>query len=245
MIVLRKEDIFHKIQLLRLLTGILDNHILSQNLYFKGGTAAALLGFLDRFSIDLDFDLKEDANKSEMRILFHQLFKELDLEIKDESKMVLSFLLKYPAAVGLRNTLKLDALDLPVKANIYKVQNLAEINRLANCQTKETMFSNKLVAVLDRFQKHQTIAGRDLYDLHYFFSRGYSYLPEIIKERTGLKPEKYLQKLRNFINEKITERLITEDLNPLLPQEKFGKIRKVLKSEVLLFLNSEIKRLEE
>ena len=58
-------------------------------------------------------------------------------------------------------------------------------------------------------------------------------------------PEKYLQKLRNFINGKITERLITEDLNPLLPQEKFQKIRKILKTEVLLFLAEEIKRLEE
>ena len=57
MILLRPQDTIHKVQLTRLLTEILDNSILSQNLYFKGGTCAAILGYLDRFSVDLDFDL--------------------------------------------------------------------------------------------------------------------------------------------------------------------------------------------
>lgn len=244
MIILRREDIFHKIQLLRLLTAILDHHILSQNLYFKGGTAAALLGFLDRFSVDLDFDLKETAGKQEMKKIFHQVFKELDLEIKDESKKALSFLLKYQAEPGRRNTIKLDALDLPVKANLYQVQYLREIDRLVNCQTKETMFANKLVAVLDRWQKHQSLAGRDLYDIHSFFLQGFSYRGEILKERTGLSPLVFFQKLLAFIDQKITAQIINEDLSTLLPVEKFQKIRKVLKPEALFFLNEEIKRLK-
>ena len=57
MILLRPQDTIHKVQLTRLLTEILDNPTLSQNLYFKGGTCAAMLGYLDRFSVDLDFDL--------------------------------------------------------------------------------------------------------------------------------------------------------------------------------------------
>ncbi len=244
MITLRSEDTFHKVQLLRLLAAILDNTYLSQNLYFKGGTCAALLGLLDRFSVDLDFDLKETGNKKEMKRIFYQVFAELDLSVKDESQKTLSFLLKYQAPSGSRNTIKLDALDLPVKANVYKVQYLAEINRLANCQTKETMFANKLVAVLDRWEKHRSIAGRDLYDIHYFFLQGYDYLGEVIKERTGLSVYSFLTKLRNFINAKITSQIINEDLNSLLVADKFSKIRLVLKNEVLLFLDEEIGRLK-
>lgn len=244
MIILRPEDVFHRVQLLRLLTAILDSNSLSQNLYFKGGTCAALLGFLDRFSVDLDFDLKESADKQQLRMAFHQVFADLNLAIKDESKKTLSFLLKYQAPAGRRQTIKLGALDLPVKANIYQVQYLAEINRFANCQTKETMFGNKLVAVLDRWERYRSIAGRDLYDIHYFFLQGYDYRGEVIKERTGLSIYSFFKKLRDFINEKITNQIINEDLNTLLPSDKFSKIRSVLKNEVLLFLDEEIKRLK-
>lgn len=57
----------HKAWLYRLLAAIYDNQTLSGLLYFKGGTCAAMLGWLDRFSIDLDFDFvgkKEDLKTS-------------------------------------------------------------------------------------------------------------------------------------------------------------------------------------
>ena len=73
MILLRPQDVFHKVQLTRLLTEILDNSILSQNLYFKGGTCAAILGYLDRFSVDLDFDLKQGADKTKLRPIFQKI----------------------------------------------------------------------------------------------------------------------------------------------------------------------------
>ncbi|KKU06990.1 MAG: hypothetical protein UX11_C0022G0023 [Candidatus Collierbacteria bacterium GW2011_GWC2_45_40] len=47
---------------------------------------------------------------------------------------------------------------------------------------------------------------------------------------------KLLKKLIKFIDDKVTDKIITEDLNSLLPLEKFNKIRKVLKQEVLMFL---------
>ena len=62
MIPIRPADARHKAQLLRLLTAIVDSPYLSQNLYFKGGTCASMLGFLDRFSVDLDFDLNQNAD---------------------------------------------------------------------------------------------------------------------------------------------------------------------------------------
>ena len=63
MIYLRPQDTYHKSQLVRLLVEIIDNHILGRSLYFKGGTCAAMRGFLDRFSVDLDFDLKRGVDR--------------------------------------------------------------------------------------------------------------------------------------------------------------------------------------
>lgn len=240
MITNRPQDIVHKVHLLRVLTEIVDNPILSQSLYFKGGTCASMMNILDRFSVDLDFDINPETDEKILRSEFHQIFKKLDYSLNQESQKALEFFLKYKNDPNQRNTLKIDALNFQVKSNLYAPVFLPEIGRTVNCQTKETIFANKLVAVKDRFDKHQSIACRDLYDIHHFFMTGLHYRPEIIVERTGLSPKKYFEYLINFINHKITQTLIDQDLNTLLPVEQFNKTRKILKSETILFLQSNI-----
>ena len=56
----------------------------------------------------------------------------------------------------------------PPKSNVYETVRLVEIDRIATCQTIETMFANKLVALIERREKTGSIAGRDLYDVHHF-----------------------------------------------------------------------------
>ncbi len=226
----------HKAWLIRVLTEIADDPEMSGNLRFKGGTCAAMLGWLDRFSVDLDFDVTAGANEKLLRQKFHAIFKKFDLEIKQESKKALEFWVKYEAPANLRNTIKIDALNWQVKANKYRPQYLPEIDRFMICQTIETMFANKLVAVWDRWRRSKSIAARDIYDIHHFYLQNFRYLPEIIEERTGMPVEKYLAWLRGFIGKQITEKLIDEDLNTLVPPEQFKKIRRTLKQETLSFL---------
>jgi hypothetical protein len=135
--------------------------------------------------------------------------------------------------------MNISASNIRVNANLYRVQHLAEIDRLFTCQTVETMFANKLVAVMDRYQMHQTVAGRDIYDIHYFFIHGYSYHAPVIQERTGLAPKDYLGKLTEFIKEHVTQTVINEDLNTLLPYKRFQQIRKILIPETLSLLEKE------
>ena len=61
MIIPKPSDAKHKTQMYRLLREILQNNILANKLVFKGGTYAALRGVLDRFSVDLDFDLPNSS----------------------------------------------------------------------------------------------------------------------------------------------------------------------------------------
>src|SRR3989344_3844860 len=241
MILPKREDAYHKAQLFRLLTEILDSPI-AKNIYFKGGSAAAMLGFLDRFSVDLDFDLKPNADKKEIDRNLRKIFRELDLKISQKSNKSLFYLLKYSAQPGLRNTIKLSLIDIALKSNIYSPLYLAEIDRFAFCQTKETMFANKLVAVTDRYNKHKMIAGRDIYDVHYFFLSGFYYNKAVIKERTNKSLTGYFEYLIKFIDTKVTDKIISEDLSFLLTYENFRLIRKVLKRETLMFLRDEIKK---
>ena len=228
---LKSEDVLHKAELLKLLTGIIDNNILASNVYFKGGTCATMLGYLDRFSVDLDFDLKKGANKLKLLSEFKEIFKKLDLKVERRNKNNIFF----------TNTLKLSVSDVFIKANEYKTLFFAEIDRLVACQTIETMFANKLVAPIDRYNKHEKIAGRDIYDIHHFFSNGYAFKKEIIEERMKMSAEDYFKRLIKFIENKVTDKLLSEDLNMLLPYDVFLKIRETLKPETLIFLRSVIK----
>ena len=239
MLDLRPDDIIHKSYTHRLLMEIVDQPLLAQTLAFKGGTCAAMLGYLDRFSVDLDFDVLKNADEASIRGVFHQIFVQMGFGVTLEFDKVLFFQLRYPSSPGKRSTLKVSASNIRVKANQYIVQYFPEIDRLINSQTIDTMFANKLVAVTDRYTQHKTIAGRDIYDIHHFFIHGYGYNGAVIKERTGLEPKAYFGKLMDFIKKHVTQTIINEDLNSLLPNKHFQQVRKILIPETLSMLERE------
>jgi predicted nucleotidyltransferase component of viral defense system len=238
---LNPDDVYHKSQLHRLLVEIIDHPLLTQSLAFKGGTCAAMLGYLDRFSVDLDFDVMPDSNDELIREAFYTVFNDLGLDLKLAFDKTLFFQVKYKNPTGKRNNLKVSANSLFVKANQYKVQYFSEIDRLINCQTIETMFANKMVAVLDRFDQHNSIAGRDIYDIHHFFMKGYRYNQAVINERTGKETKEFLINLLKFIKTKVNQTIINEDLNSLLTNSQFRNIRKILLPETLSYLDNEIR----
>lgn len=238
-------DAIHKSYLNRVLIEIIDRPRLSQSLAFRGGTCASMLGFLDRFSVDLDFDLLAKAQLRTARKEFHELFNHLGLVVTKESKNTLFFQVKYISKSPLaRNTIKISAIDMPAKTNEYAVQYFAEIDRLMNSQTIETLFANKLVAVVDRYTKYHTIAGRDIYDIHHYFVAGYAYKGAVIEERTHRTVCAYFASLIEFIQKHVTQTIVNEDLNTLLPPDRFREIRKVLLPETLHFLTMEHARLK-
>jgi len=245
MINFSQQRAYHKAQLYRLLIRLLDDTEIASNIFFKGGTCSTMLGFLDRFSVDLDFDLKKRSNKNKLRKRLYKVFNDLNLKIKDESKNALQFFLLYQAPEGQRNTIKLDILDNPFETIDYHPQYLKDIDRMAICQTKESIIANKLVAITDRYKKRKTIAGRDVYDIHFFLSHGFNYKKEIIKERTNKSVLLYLQELKMFIRTKITQKIINQDLNFLLSYKQFNGIRKTLKIETLILIEDEIKYLKK
>jgi predicted nucleotidyltransferase component of viral defense system len=240
MILPNQKDALHKVWLYRTLTEIADDVFLAQNLAFKGGTCAAMLGVLDRFSVDLDFDFTGDKKDlPETRIRLEKIFDNLGLVIRDQSKVTPQYFLKYQAKEGERNTMKIDVTFPPPKANRYETKRFFEIDRIFPCQTFETMFANKLVALMERHQKNDSIAGRDVYDVHHFFLNGFRYNEAVITERTDKTIPKFFDNLILFVEKNITNELLSQDLNTLLPYEKFTRVRKTLRQETLMFLRDE------
>ena len=245
MILPNRKDAIHKAWLYRILEAIADDPRLASVLFFKGGTCASMLGWLNRFSVDLDFDYAGDEKDVEQtRKALERLFTSLGLSVKDKSKNGIQYFLRYEDSGSERKILKIDASFQLFRASKYAPMRFLEIDRILMCQTKETMFSHKLVAIMDRFKKTGNIAGRDIYDIHHFFMNGFEYDAGVIEERTGKGMKVFFVELADFINQKVTEKIISEDLNTLLPHDKFVLIRPVLKREVLSLVKDEIKRLE-
>lgn len=238
MLIPNTSDIKHKAWMYRLLTAIADDIFLPSNIFFKGGTYAAMRGCIDRFSVDLDFDLADESKIKKTKAHLEKIFKKLDLKIDDQSRKSPQYFLKYDTPKGTRNTLKFDV-SFPIpKNNDYETVRFNDLDRILKCQTIETMFANKLIAVIGRFQKNGSVAGRDLFDIHSFMLKGYEFKKEIIEELSGKSAKAYLKELKIFIKKQFNQTDIDEDLNHLVPIEQFKKIRKTLKAEVLAFLPS-------
>lgn len=238
-----KKDALHKVWLYRVLTAIADDTELAHILYFKGGTCASMLGWLPRFSVDLDFDYAGQSDIADIknaRMRMERIWTSLGLAVKDKSKVGIQYFLKYEndEPHG-RNTLKVDASFPIFKSSKYLPQRLAEIDRILTCQTRETMFAHKLVAPLDRFEKTGQIAGRDIFDIHHFLLNGADFDETVIEERRGIKAPAYLKQLHDFIKHHVTETVITEDLSFLLPPEQFRRIHKALVRETLFMLSEQ------
>ena len=232
----------HKAWLYRILEQIAGDPFLPSVLYFKGGTCASMLGWLDRFSVDLDFDYAGDKTKIVVtRSALERIFSTLELSVKDCSKKGIQYFLGYTAEG--RNTIKIDTAFPLLVANVYAPQRLAEIDRVVTCQTIETMFAHKLLALIGRSEAHGNIAGRDVYDVHCFFMRGYHYSAEVIREASGMQVKDFFVKLYAFVDREITDKIVAEDLNYLLPANMFQQMRKVLKREVMTLIHDEIARL--
>lgn len=241
MLLPKSSDAVHRLWLYRVLSSIFDNTILSQHLRFKGGTCAAMRNMLSRFSVDLDFDLVSVGEMAVVRQELEDVFQSLDLVVKDASNVIPQYFLRYETNdPHKRNTLKIDVTTHPPLANTYENVKLIDIDRFVPCQTIETLVANKLVAPLDRWKVHGSIAGRDMYDIHVFLSKGLPYSQAVIQERMNMNTKDFFVALAEFIQIHVTQTIVDQDINTLLPTAEFQKIRKSLLQETCMLVRSQM-----
>jgi len=216
----------HKNILLRILKDIYTDTSLGPLLGFKGGTAAYLFYNLDRFSVDIDFDLLDKTKEQEVFDKVENIVKEYGtIKEKRDKRHTLFILLSYSD----------EAQNIKIEINKrsfgsqYEVKNYLGISMLV--MKREDMFAHKLVAMIER----NKTANRDIYDVHFFLNNNWEINKEIIEKRTEMKFADYLKKCIEFV-ENISERGILFGMGELINERQKGWVKSKLKKDTVFLL---------
>lgn len=218
----------HKNILIQILKDICTETAISPFLGFKGGTAVYLFYGLDRFSVDLDFDLLDTTKEN---IVFKHVEKILAAygTIKDsrKKKNSLFFLLSYEA----------EAHNIKVEINLRSFGSRFEIKSYLGIpiqvMVKEDMAAHKLVAMLERMGK----TNRDIYDVWFFLKNRWPIHWEIVKQRTKISPKEFLPKCILAL-EQLSNRNILSGIGELLNEKQKGWVKANLKADTVFLLKA-------
>ena len=222
----------HEVILSKILYAIYSDKDIAPVLGFKGGTACYLFNNLPRFSTDLDFNLL-DRGKTDF--VFEKLLKILtDFgEIKDKKIKfnTIYFLLSYQKEA---HNIKIEISTRSIGKNSYKIENYLGLPVLT--MTKDCIFANKLVAVLDR----KKLANRDLFDVYFFLKNDWPINDDIIELRTGKNIKEYLKEIVKYL-EKNSKINILHSLGEVVDSNQKIWIKDKLIPELLFLLKLKIK----
>jgi predicted nucleotidyltransferase component of viral defense system len=212
--------------MLQVLKDIYSDVELANYLGFKGGTAMFLFHNLNRFSVDLDFNLlkseKEDAVYEKVREILLKYGK-----IDDEAKKFFGPLLVLNYAAGERN-LKIEISNRQSECR-YEMFDFMGINMLV--MSEPDMFANKLCALLDR----NALTNRDIFDCWFFMQKRTEINIGIVEKRMNKPFPEYVQDCINVIEQTPPKGLLN-GLGELVSPELKTFIKNKLKNEILTLL---------
>jgi predicted nucleotidyltransferase component of viral defense system len=219
----------HKNILVQILLAIYSDTTISPYLGFKGGTAAYLFYELERFSVDLDFDLLDESKKDLVFVGIRKILSKFGLIKEEEDKRFgLFFLLSYDQKEKNAQNIKLD-INLRSFGSKYEMKSFMGISMLV--MTEEDMFANKLVAMAERMGE----TNRDIFDVWFFAKNNWNINKDIIKKRTGLSLKDFLIKEISAL-EGLSNNNILDGVGELLNPSQKDWVRKQLKIEVIIQL---------
>jgi len=219
----------HKNILVKILKDIYADSTISTILGFKGGTAATLFYGLDRFSVDLDFDLldaeKEDYVFERVKAILESYGK---LKQARKKRFNLFYILSY-------NEKDINAQNVKVEINRrefgskYEVKSFLGISM--QVMIKEDMAAHKLCAMYERIGK----TNRDIFDVQFFISHDWPVNKKIVEDRMGVPYKEFLGKTIDLIK-KFDDRDILAGMGELLSEKQKAWVKAKLKSETLFAL---------
>lgn len=216
----------HKIILTHILKDIATDTRLSPFLGFKGGTAVYMFYGLDRFSVDLDFDLLDDAHTDQV---FERLRNILEAHgtLKDARKKRYSlfFLLSYEDK----------AQNIKVEINRRQFGSHYEIKSYLGIamrvMVQADMCAHKLVAMMERLGK----TNRDIYDVWFFLKNKWPINWDIVAQRTHKPVKKFLGECIAALEE-LSNRNILSGIGELLNEQQKVWAKANLKTDTVFLL---------
>jgi len=219
----------HKNILIKILKDIYTDPTISPILGFKGGTAATFFYGLDRFSVDLDFDLL-DSDKEDY--VFDRLKSIIEnygtLKEARKKRFNLLYVLSY-------DDKDINAQNVKVEINRrefgskYSVESFLGISM--QVMVKEDMAAHKLCAMYERIGK----TNRDIFDVQFFLSHDWPVNKKIVEDRMGVSYADFLKKCIDVM-EKFDDNNILSGMGELLTEKQKSWAKAKLKSEALFSL---------
>lgn len=211
-----------------ILRDIYTNSSLQAALAFKGGTCLYMFYGLDRFSVDLDFNLRSD--KFDDAVLNEIVERYLQVSDRTNKHFTWFWLGSYEKLFQ-KVKVEVSKRDYPDRYVNMDFYGLTIPTMEPSC-----MFAHKLCAITDR----KKLQNRDLYDAHFMFNKQFDIDEAIIKLRTGKTTREYFADLVILIEEKVTDNNILEGLGELLTNQQKNSVRATLKRDILFDLKSRI-----
>lgn len=225
----------HKNILIKILKDIFNHPDLGPVLGFKGGTAAYLFYRLNRFSVDLDFDLLEPGREI---VVFEGVRNILEkygtLKRAENKRLNLFYILSYDEKIPGAQNIKVEISKRSFGSQ-YEVKAYLGISM--KVMRQEDMVAHKLVALIERGGR----ANRDIYDVCYFLDQGWPIHKELVEARTG-GPYKELLKKAIVLLEKRGDKHLLAGMGELLDTDQKKWVKTKLRAEVIFQLKL---RLEE
>lgn len=218
----------HEWLLKNILKDIYTTPQLEGRLIFRGGTCLYLFYGLDRFSVDLDFNLVSPDFPAQ--VVTDILKKYLFLDEQRQKHFTWFWLGGYEKGKQ-RVKVEINKREYP---DTYTNKNFYGIT--IPTLSAECLFAHKLCALTDR----KKIQNRDVYDIHFMFTKQFPINEAIIKIRTGKTVKVYLTSLIDFIEKNVKSSTILDGLGELLNDSQKDKIKNTLKSDILFDLRAYI-----
>jgi len=221
--------ITHKNILIKILKDIYTDTTIGPLLGFKGGTAVYLFYNLNRFSVDLDFDLL-DAEKEDY--VFERIKKILEnygtIKEAEKKRFNLFYVLVYDDKVPGSQNIKVE-INRREFGSKYEVRSYLGISM--KVMVREDMFAHKFCAMYERIGK----TNRDIFDVWYFLQNEWPVNKKIVEERTGITFKEFLQKCVDSL-EKMTDQNILSGMGELLDAKQKDWVRSKLRTETIFLL---------
>lgn len=218
----------HKSILVTILKDIFTDYRIASYLGFKGGTAAMLFYNLSRFSVDLDFDLLDEAKEDLVFEVVEAILKNYGQVKAQKKRYSLFFLLSYKDKLDGAQNIKVE-INKRSFGSQYEVKHYLGI--AMQVMVPKDMVAHKLVAMHERIGK----TNRDIFDVWFFLHNQWPVNTRIVELRTNMSYKDFLQTCVNDL-EKMSNRSILSGIGELLDEKQKAWVKAKLLSETIFLL---------
>jgi predicted nucleotidyltransferase component of viral defense system len=216
----------HKTVLFQILKDIYADTTISPFLGFKGGTAALMFYGLNRFSVDLDFDLLDETKEDYVFERIIPIIKRHGtLKESHKKRFSLFCLLSYEDKA---HTIKVE-INRRQFGSRYELKTYLGVSMLV--MLPEDMFAHKLMAMVERIGK----TSRDIYDVWFFLQHRFPINKQIVEQRSKLTFDELLLKCIGQL-ENMSNRHILDGVGELITAGQKDWARSNLRQETISLL---------